>query len=303
MPYVKKNIGFANNIKAYKFLINYGFDLKKSQQVIDKKRLFCGSNEVIRKNEILNGFVFLIDYHCQPTGLKPIYENDDFAIFDKPSGVLSHPNGRGCSYSLYDEIWHMYGSNSGVVHRLDKETSGLIIVAKNKETLSLLKQSFQSQIVKKGYIALVSGIITDSILCDNFIKKTESKQDISTKMEIYDTQILNSKKAITYFKPIENFNNMTLIRCEPKTGRQHQIRAQLFHLGHGIVGDPIYGVDYNTSDKIITGNITRLERINLIKSDRLCLHALDIEFIFKNKIFNFSSNVDVKNIFLNSLIS
>ena len=83
--------------------------MREAQHLIDKGRLICDGAVVNEKNALLSGEICLIDYETNPRGLKPIFECDKFAVFDKPSGVLSHPNGRHCEYSLNDEIWSQIG--------------------------------------------------------------------------------------------------------------------------------------------------------------------------------------------------
>nr|WP_298986437.1 RluA family pseudouridine synthase [uncultured Campylobacter sp.] len=99
----------------------------------------------------------MIDYKCEPRGLKPIFECDEFVAFDKPSGILSHPSGRNSPYNMYDEIWSLYGQDACVAHRLDLETSGVLIVAKDKNAARKLKDRFEQRSVMKRYIALVRG--------------------------------------------------------------------------------------------------------------------------------------------------
>jgi len=152
------NVAQNANLQAFKVLMNaLGVSMSEAQRLIDKGRLFCNGEVVSAKNEILRGEIELISYENAPRGQKPIFDNQNFAVFDKQSGILSHPNGRNCAYSLCDEIWHLYGAQAGVAHRLDRETSGLILVAKDKKTQTIFKTLFEKRLVKKEYLALVSG--------------------------------------------------------------------------------------------------------------------------------------------------
>ena len=152
------NVAQNANLRAFKVLMNaLGVSMSEAQRLIDKGRLFCNGEVVSAKNEILRGEIELISYENAPRGQKPIFDNQNFAVFDKQSGILSHPNGRNCAYSLCDEIWHLYGAQAGVAHRLDRETSGLILVAKDKKTQTIFKTLFEKRLVKKEYLALVSG--------------------------------------------------------------------------------------------------------------------------------------------------
>lgn len=282
MPYLNKIIADVKNIKAYEVLTNYGFTMKKAQRVIDKKTLFCNNQLVNKKNEILNGLVEIVVYEPDPKGLKPIYENEDFAIFNKPSGVLSHPNGRNCKYCLYDEIWHLYSFDACVAHRLDKETSGIIVVAKNKSSLNIIKTMFEKRQIKKSYLALVEGQIFENFEVN--AKIAPSSGQIKIAMMIDES----GKEAVTKFEVLKTMQNSTLLKCIPLTGRQHQIRLHLYHYGHRILGDPIYGVDLKTFEDILDEKISLDQRVELTKFSRLCLHASQISFTYKEQDFSFS---------------
>ena len=104
MSYEKMKIGKFYGQKIYQILISQGYCMKEAQKLCDNGRIIDNFGSVLKKNSVANGDIFLIDYRCKPKGLKPIFECKEFGVFDKPSGVLTHPNGRHCSYSLCDEI-------------------------------------------------------------------------------------------------------------------------------------------------------------------------------------------------------
>lgn len=157
MGYELIKIGKCENERVFSALLELGHSMKKAQNLCDKGRIRSQTGGILAKNDFYSGELFMIDYVCKPHGLKPVYENDDFAVFDKPSGVCSHPNGRNSPYNMYDEIWHLYGRSACVAHRLDAETSGLLLVAKNNESAKELKALFESRAVLKSYLALVRG--------------------------------------------------------------------------------------------------------------------------------------------------
>ncbi len=102
-----------NGKKAFQVLIdNLKININEAQKLIDKKRLFCDGILVEEKNKILKGDVELIVYENNPKGVEIVFENEDFAVLEKESGILSHPNGRHCKYSLSDEIWHLWGKSA-----------------------------------------------------------------------------------------------------------------------------------------------------------------------------------------------
>lgn len=289
---------------AFKVLLNLNFSLPKAQKIIDKKRLFYGkSGEILvqNKNELICGEIFLIDYECNPKGIKPIFECDEFAVFDKQSGILSHPNGRNSPYNLYDEIWHLYGKNACVAHRLDKETSGVILVCKNSKVSREFKVMFENHIIKKEYFALVKGQIYDDFNVDEAICKSEISSDVKIRMKIDK----NGKNAVTFFEVVKFYPkfNATLLRVKPLTGRQHQIRLHLFHVKHSIFGEPLYGQKREIVEAIMDKKLSDDERIFYTGAKRLCLHASKLEFVYQNKKFIIETKCDFESEFLKSLRS
>ena len=157
MGYEKRSLGVFEGRKIYEILLGLGYDMKSAQRICDKHRIVDANDLNLHKNSVAQGEIFMIDYKCEPRGLKPIFECDEFAAFDKPSGILSHPSGRNSPYNMYDEIWSLYGQDACVAHRLDLETSGVLIVAKDKSAARKLKDCFEQRSVMKRYIALVRG--------------------------------------------------------------------------------------------------------------------------------------------------
>ena len=295
MPYVNKFIAIASSQKAYEILINLGFKMHEAQRLIDKGRLLCDGAVVSEKNAVLSGEICLIDYETNPRGLSPIFECDEFAVFDKPSGVLSHPNGRRCEYSLNDEIWHLYGREAAVAHRLDRETSGLIVVSKNSAAQKELKAMFESRAVKKRYVALACGKICEPFVVNAKMDLASDYDDVKMRMQICE----DGKVAVTEFEPMEYFADIdaTLVRAVPLTGRQHQIRLHLFHVKHAIIGEPLYGLAKEQIIKILDGKMSETERVNLIGASRLLLHADEIEFKFKGREFHIKSKFNARDDF------
>lgn len=296
MAYEKFRLGEFDGVKIYEILLGLGYTMKEAQRLCDKGRMFDAGGANLAKNSVACGEVFLVDYRCEPVGLKPIFECEEFAVFDKPSGVLSHPNGRNCKYSLYDEIWSLYGRKAAVAHRLDKETSGVILVAKNTSVLNELKLLFENRAVKKSYFALVSGVVERNLIIDEPIAGALSDDEVLIKMRI----CASGKRAVTEIYPVEIFENLnaTLVRAVPLTGRQHQIRLHLFHKKHKILGDPLYGTDTAIFEAILDEKLSPVERVQKTGASRLCLHAANLSFEFRGKAFEISTNADFKSEFL-----
>ena len=203
------NVAQNANLRAFKVLMNaLGVSMSEAQRLIDKGRLFCNGEVVSAKNEILRGEIELISYENAPRGQKPIFDNQNFAVFDKQSGILSHPNGRNCAYSLCDEIWHLYGAQAGVAHRLDRETSGLILVAKDKKTQMIFKTLFEKRLVKKEYIALVSGQTPLEFSVD--LPINSACDEVKTRMRLCPLSE-GGKEARTEFKRLCYFSEQDLL--------------------------------------------------------------------------------------------
>ena len=198
MPYIHKFIAHAEGQKAYEILLRNGYKMREAQRLIDKGRLTCDGEVVSEKNALLSGEICLIEYETNPRGLQPIFECEKFAVFDKPSGVLSHPNGRHCEYSLNDEIWSLYGREASVAHRLDCETSGLIVVGKDKNAVVNLKKLFENRQVYKSYVALVHGKISENLRIEANMDLANDYDDVKMRMQICQ----DGKSAVTEILPI-----------------------------------------------------------------------------------------------------
>ena len=165
-----------------------------------------------------------------------VFENDNLFVINKSLGDVVH-KGSGHSISLLEEFRSYYSNNNvNFVNRIDKLTSGLVIGAKNIKTARDIAKEIQAgNIVKKYYILVNGKIKKDNFILKNYLKKDEEKVIVS------DIEKEGYKKSITYFKKIKEYDRYTLLEAELKTGRTHQLRAQLNHIGNTIVGDTKYG--------------------------------------------------------------
>ena len=295
MPYIHKFIAHTKVQKAYEILLHNGYKMREAQRLIDKGRLICDSMVVSEKNALLSGEICLIEYETNPRGLKPIFECEKFAVFDKPSGVLSHPNGRHCEYSLNDEIWSLYGREASVAHRLDCETSGLIVVGKDKDAVVNLKRLFENRQVYKSYVALAQGKISENLRIEANMDLVNDYDDVKMRMRICK----DGKSAMTEISPIEYIADIdaTLVRAVPLTGRQHQIRLHLFHVEHKILGEPLYGLSRPQIEKILDKEMSEAERILITGAPRLLLHSDEIRFKFDGVEYKIKSKFDAEEKF------
>ena len=295
MPYIHKFIARAEGQKAYEILLQNGYKMREAQRLIDKGRLTCDGAVVSEKNALLSGEICLIEYETNPRGLRPIFECEKFAAFDKPSGVLSHPNGRHCEYSLNDEIWSLYGREASVAHRLDCETSGLIVVGKDKNAVVNLKKLFENREVYKSYVALAHGKISENLRIEASMDLANDYDDVKMRMRICE----DGKSAVTEISPIEYFADIdaTLVRAVPLTGRQHQIRLHLFYVEHKILGEPLYGLARPQIENILDKEMSEIERILTTGARRLLLHSDEICFKFDGVEYKIKSKFDAKDEF------
>lgn len=173
-----------------------------------------------------------------------VYEDDDIIVVNKKSGMVVHPGNGNYSKTLVnalmyhtDELSDEGGSERcGIVHRIDKDTSGILLIAKTNRAHRILSEDFKNKNIKRKYLALVWGIIDESKGKIN-APIGRSKYD-RKKMAVTD---INSKNAVTNFTVLERLNNATLVECILETGRTHQIRVHMDYIGHPVVNDPTYG--------------------------------------------------------------
>lgn len=189
----------------------------------------------------------LLNAEPPPVELPVIYEDDDVAVINKPAGVLTHSKGalnlEGTVASFITPKLHGFsGTNrDGIVHRLDRGTSGVIITAKHPEALSRLQKQFSKRKAKKSYQAIVEGKLTPrAALIDAPIARNPAKPQAFRVSA-------DGKKALTEYELINSFRKAgktySLVRLKPQTGRTHQLRVHLSYIGYPIVGDTIYGHD------------------------------------------------------------
>ncbi len=287
MPYIKKEFQTIKGKKIEEFLETLDINLKLCLSLLEKGKISDENNKRLQKNQIIKSdFIYIVIFEPLTKGLKPIFDSFHFAIFDKPSGIMVHPSSHQLNvYTLLDEIKYHFGEKGSLVHRIDAETSGLVLVAKNAFSDMVLKSMFEEKLYTKKYKALVDGEIKEEFIINTPI--TNDAGLIKLKMKTDS----NGKESTTIIKPIfyDQKNNQTLVETIPLTGRQHQIRVHLDSIGHKIVGDSLYGVDENFADKFLKNKISKEDRINVTKATRLMLQADFLEFEFLDVIYKFSS--------------
>lgn len=231
-------------------------------------------NDVVVKagKTLKNGDVVEFEELQNITNIEPenipiniVYEDDDVVVINKPQGMTVHPAPGNYTGTLVNALlYHFKGNLSdaggnirpGIVHRIDKDTSGLLVVAKNNFAHVSLAKQLADKTCHRQYIALVEGVVkNDEGVIDAPIGRSKSDRK---KMAV----VGDGKSAITYYKVLERFNDYTLVQFNLKTGRTHQIRVHSKYIGHPIVGDKTYGFAH--------------QKFNL---DGQLLHAEELEFV------------------------
>ena len=227
--------------------------------------------------------------------------HEEFVLFDKPSGVLVHPQTKRTPYSLIDELKYQFGRDANIAHRIDQETSGLVLCARNRESERDIKMMFQERDMKKKYLAMVHGEFKEAISVEAPLLRSQDQSSAMVRMIVKVDE--TGKASKTDFRPLKYFpdKNMTLIECSPFTGRQHQIRVHLFHVKHLIVGDPIYGESEENLVKFLDKVLTAEDRIKNGGATRLLLHASELEFDLYGNSYHFKSRVDFEKICFDSM--
>lgn len=249
-----------NECRIDKYLLSkLDFSRAKVQKMISEGYILVNgvrvkSSYIVKINDIIN---INLDYNenisieAQNIDIDIIYEDDDLLVVNKKSGMVVHPSNGHYNDTLVNAL--MYHCNNlshvngeirpGIVHRIDADTSGLLLVAKNDFSHNKLAEQISKHEVNRIYLALVNGVINeDSGTIDAPIGRDKNNRK---KMMVTAD---NSRDAITHFKVIKRFKKATLIECKLETGRTHQIRVHMSYINHPIVNDSVYGYK-NVDDK------------------------------------------------------
>lgn len=231
--------------------------------VITKTRHRVSANQEVVVHATLSEQV---GWEAQEIALDIIYEDEALIILNKPAGLVVHPGAGNPDKTLVNALLN-YDSNlvhvprAGIVHRLDKETSGILVVARNLSSHNYLTQAISNREIKREYQAVVHGTLISGGTVDAPIDRHPTHR---TKMAVKN----GGRDAVTHYRIIEKFPHFTHIKCELESGRTHQIRVHMQHIGHPIVGDPVYG--YRRG---IPGKLTEHIRQYVTAFPRQALHA------------------------------
>ena len=242
----------------------------KNKMVTVNNIIITNNNYQVKENDII---VISYSKRIIPNyNLDILYEDDYLIIINKPEGLLSISNDKEKEITAYRMISNYIKSNKKgkyifVVHRLDQDTSGILMFCKNEKIRDKMQNNWNTIVKKRGYIAIVDGKLSGSKTIHTYLKENK-------KQFVYSTKNNQGKEAITHYKVIKNNKSHSLLQVYIDTGRRNQIRVHLSELGYPIVGDKKYGC-----------------KTNPIK--RLCLHANILEFIhpISKKLIHIESNI------------
>jgi 23S rRNA pseudouridine1911/1915/1917 synthase len=187
--------------------------------------------------------------------LNIIYEDNDVLIVNKPAGMVVHPGYNNYTGTLVNALVYHFQQlptlpgnegRPGLVHRIDKDTSGLLLISKNERAMTWLARQFFDHTITRKYIALVWGDLENDGSVSGYIGRSVNDRRV---MSIYDDPE-KGKWSVTHYKVLQRMNYVTLIECQLETGRTHQIRAHMKHIGHPLFSDAMYG-----GDKILKGTV------------------------------------------------
>ncbi len=211
-------------------------------------------------------------WEAEPVELNVIHEDEDLIVIDKPVGLVVHPGAGTPGGTVLNGLLHRYPElkavpRAGIVHRLDKDTSGLMVVARSLTAHTSLVGQLQDRTMGREYEAIVSGVMTGGGRVDEPIGRHPTHR---TKMAVTPV----GKAAVTHYRVLERFRNHTLIRCKLESGRTHQIRVHMSHIGYPLVGDPLYA-GRNRLPKGVSHEVATALR----GFTRQALHAVYLELI------------------------
>ena len=216
-------------------------------------------------------------WECAPENipLSIVYEDADIVVVNKPSGMVVHPAPGNPNGTLANALMYHCGSSlsgvggvirPGIVHRIDKDTSGLLVVAKNDAAHAILSDQLKTHTVRRVYYAILCGNLREE---EGTVNAPIGRNPADRKkMAVVRDSAQSAKPAVTHYQVLERFPGFTFVRCELETGRTHQIRVHMAMLGHPILGDPLYG-----------GENTAFWRHNQAEMDGQCLHAGELHLI------------------------
>ncbi|VAW47471.1 Ribosomal large subunit pseudouridine synthase D [hydrothermal vent metagenome] len=214
------------------------------------------------------------------------FEDEYLLVLNKPAGLVVHPGNGNPNGTLLNGLLGMSQEQAmlpraGIVHRLDKDTSGLMVVAKTSECQLRLIEMLKTHDIKRQYFCIVRGRVSQAATIHNQMGRHKTQR---VRMAV----VMNGKEAITHYEPIERFDHYTSVQVKLETGRTHQIRVHMHHLGHPLVGDSLYG-----NPKRVDAQVDQELKAIIREFPRQALHAELLEFIHPISKENVSVNASL----------
>jgi len=301
LPFILKKMFVSEKQRAFRYLIKeLDYTQKEAQRLIAKGRLLVNGDAIIKSSQEIEGEIEFIYFEPTTKELLPDFIHNEFVVFSKPSGVLIHPQNRNTAYSLIDELKYQFGKDANIAHRIDQETSGLVLCSRNKTSERDIKMMFEHREMKKKYFALVHGHLKDKMSIEEpLLRREDESAIVRMVVKVHE----DGKKSKTDIRPLKYLKDkdMTLVECIPFTGRQHQIRVHLFHVKHPIVGDPIYGQSEDNIVKFLDKELNEEQRKENSGASRLLLHASELEFNLYGEHFHIRSSTDFEQLCTNHI--
>lgn len=259
--------------------------LIKDEQVTVNNKLVNVSYQVKLDDEIEvdSDLNYEMNVEAENLPIDIVYEDDDLLIINKASGMVVHPAPGNYTGTLVNALLYRFNLTSGdsmrpgIVHRLDKDTSGLMLVAKNDFTHEKLSEMIAKKEVERKYLAIVDGVIKH----ETGTIDAPIGRDINNRQKMAVTD-QNAKDAVTNFKVLERFNNNTLIECILETGRTHQIRVHLSYIGYPVNNDPLYGRGKSTAFGQMLHSYSI--KFNHPRTGKELFYTIDAPVEFQNKL-------------------
>lgn len=224
------------------------YSRSRIQQWIKDGALTVDGKTMKTKDKLIGGETLVLDaqleaserWEAEPVELNVVYEDEQIIVIDKPAGLVVHPGAGTPSSTVLNGLLYRYPElaaipRAGIVHRLDKDTTGLMVVARTLTAQTHLAAQLQDRSMGREYYALCMGVMTGGGVVNEPIDRHPKHR---TKMAVAPQGM--GKAAITHYRVEQRFRNHTLTRCKLETGRTHQIRVHLSHIGYPLVGDPLY---------------------------------------------------------------
>jgi RluA family pseudouridine synthase len=279
------------------------------QTVIKKGEILVNGSKSKASKILITGdkIEFIIDEYDEPDvnkNYKIIFEDENILAVNKPPDLPCHPAGIYFKNTLSSILQADLNKKLYLINRLDRETSGIVLLAKNVNNAKFVSNLFASRTIDKEYIVGVHGNFPDKLNSTGYLT-ADTESVIRKKRKFINSNTNNSlenfESCETHFKLIKYKNNLSLLKVIPKTGRLHQIRATLYSIGFPVIGDKIYGLDDTIFERFINDKLTDNDKDKLIINHQ-ALHAKQIKFVDINKqIVDITAEIpnDVLNIFYN----